>query len=110
MRVLERFAEFLDVRTGDERIARADNNSSFYSRVFAHCADSGKKRAAHFCRARIHGRIVDHQNGNCAVVLQPYERACAGHAHRASRTKASTATTPAPRGRTTNGLISASWT
>ena len=63
----ERLAELGDVGAGDERAARAGHHDRFHARVVARLLEAFHQARAHAMAQRIHGRIVDGDDGDVAV-------------------------------------------
>ena len=69
-RRLRRLAELRDVGAGDERAPRAGEDDGFDARVVTRRDDVFHDALAHAMAQRIHGRIVDGDDGDVAVATQ----------------------------------------
>ena len=72
-RRLRRFAEFLDVRAGDKGIALADQRHGQHLGIGVGRLEGLLQALAHRLAERIHGRVIDDDQGDRAVSLQSHE-------------------------------------
>ncbi|GAB3650818.1 hypothetical protein GCM10028813_19830 [Ramlibacter alkalitolerans] len=70
LRLLQRLAEFPQVRTRDEGAPRADDHAGLQRRIGCQCMDGVQQAAAHGERAGIDGRVVDDDDQHVTLAFR----------------------------------------